>query len=167
MIFAQVLNNQIQNVIDLEDASLLPLFQDGFDSLVQIDTLDPQPGIGWIFDNINWNPPPGIVPLTTVQIYTGIILAAIAFGQQIIIEFAVANVLAGITQAGKTQAMIDYSSNLYTCLSTGSLYAAIDEINIMIADTSDDKVNLYPFITNDILTMYKNQIQAYLGLPLT
>ena len=62
MVFAQISNNTIINTIVLNDNSLLPLFQtdqngNPYDSLLQIDNVYPQPGIGWWFDNIMWNPP--------------------------------------------------------------------------------------------------------------
>ena len=173
MVYAQIKNNTVVNTIVLDDASLLPLFQadqngNPYDSVIQIDNITPQPAIGWWFDNVNWNPPVVAPPAQAlVDIYTAIVQSAITFGNAIIVQFATQNVMAGITQANKTQAMLDYSSNLLTCLSSGSLYAAIAEINVMIADTSTDKANLSPFITNDILYAYMNQIQGYLKLPLT
>ena len=173
MIYAQITNNIIVNTIVLDDASLLSLFsadQNGnpYDSVIQIDNMSPQPAINWWFDNVNWNPPVVAAPTQAlIDIYTAIVQSAITFGNTIILQFATQNVMAGITQADKTQAMLDYSSNLLTCLSSGSLYAAIAEIVIMIADTSDAKVNLSPFVTNDILYAYMNQIQGYLKVPLT
>ena len=173
MIYAQILNNKIVNTIMLDDASLLPLFsadQNGnpYDSVVQIDTLSPQPGIGWTFNNVNWCPPPQAASAqATVDIYTQLVQNAITFGQALIVQFATQNVMAGITQAGKTQAVLTYSSDLYTYLTTGSLYVALSEIETMIADTSDEKVALAPFISNAILYGYLNQIQLYLGVPVT
>lgn len=57
MIFAQVKNNIIVNIIELEDESLAHLFKQDNDFVVRIDTLDPIPGIGWVFDNITWHRP--------------------------------------------------------------------------------------------------------------
>jgi hypothetical protein len=61
-IYAQIKNNTIINTIKLDDSSLLPLFQidpqgNPYDSVMQVDMIYPQPGIGWWFDNIIWNPP--------------------------------------------------------------------------------------------------------------
>lgn len=173
MIYAQMRGNKIVNTIMLDDPSLLPLFsvdQSGvpYDSVVQIDNIVPQPGIGWTFDNVNWNPPPAaIVAQATVDIYTTLVQNAITFGQALIVQFATQNVMAGITQAGKTQAVLAYSSNLYTYLTTGSLYVALAEVEIMIADTSDAKIALAPFVSNAVLYTYLNQIQLYLGIPVT
>ena len=173
MIYAQITNNKIVNTIALDDISLLPLFstdQSGnpYDKVVQIDNIVPQPGIGWTFDNVNWSPPPpAVTQQDTVDMYMTLVQNAIAFGNALIVRFATQNVMAGITQAGKTQAVLAYSSSLYTYLSTGSLYVALAEIETMIADTSDAKTALSPFITNAVLYTYLNQIQLYLGLTVT
>jgi hypothetical protein len=92
---------------------------------------------------------------TALQIYTAAI------------QFAVANTMAGITQAGQTQAVMNYTADLAQCLSSGSLYAAMTDIEVMIADTSSTKTSLSPFITNAILYSYLNQLQAYLGVTVT
>ncbi len=50
MIYAQVLNCVVQNVIELEDDCLIHLFEKGFDHCVRVDHLSPQPAIGWFHD---------------------------------------------------------------------------------------------------------------------
>lgn len=95
------------------------------------------------------------------------IQAAIIFGQQIMVQYSAQNVAAGITQAGQTEAVASYLSQMITYLNTGSLYAAITQINVYIADTSSTKQGLSPFVTNDILYTYLNLIQAYLQIALT
>lgn len=173
MIYAQITNNTIVNTIQLDDISILPLFQtdqngNPYDSVIQIDNIIPKPGINWWFDNVNWNPPIAPpVPQTTMEIYTALVQAAVDFGQSLTVQFATQNVMAGITQAGQTLAVLNYTSNLYVYLSTGSLYVAISELENLIADTSSTKTTLAPFITNDILYAYLNQIQGYLDIPLT
>lgn len=161
------------NTLELEDSSLLSLFQNDsnevpYDSVQRIDNMSPIPGIGWTFDNISWNSPNAVISnQSAIQIYTAIVTAAVAFGQSLTIQFATQNVMSGITQAGQTQAVLTYASDLYTYLSTGSLYVAITEIESMIADTSSEKTSLAPFITNAILYSYLCQIQGYLGITLT
>lgn len=173
MIFAQITNNIIVNTIMLDDISLLPLFQNDpngnpYDLILQIDNITPQPGVGWTFNSINYNAPPAApVTLTTIEIYTSLVQAAIDFGNALILQFTTQNVMAGITRSGKTLALLNYCSNLYIYLSTGSLYVAISEIQTMIADTSDTKAALVPFITNDVLYVYLNELQGYLNIPLT
>jgi hypothetical protein len=104
---------------------------------------------------------------TASQIVTNSIAAASQFGQQLIVQYAAGNVLSGITQAGKTIPVATYMQTVAYYLNSGSLYAAITEINTMIADTSSTKTSLSPFVTNNILYTYLNKIQTYLGLPLT
>lgn len=50
MIYAQVLNNVIVNILQLDDSSLVSVFSVGFDECLQIDTISPMPQIGWIYD---------------------------------------------------------------------------------------------------------------------
>lgn len=104
---------------------------------------------------------------TQNQQVTLAISMAMQFGTQMLIQYATQNVLLGVTQAGKTQAVMDYCHELAHCLITGSLYAAINQILVMIADTSQTKANLAPFVTNNVLYAFLNKVQAYLGLPLT
>ena len=104
---------------------------------------------------------------TTQQRVSSAIQSSIDFGNALMLEFSTDNVLKGITQAGQTQAVANYLANLLNYISSGSMYAAITEINNLIADTSTTKQNLSPFITNDVLYAYLNKIQAFLNLPLT
>lgn len=108
--------------------------------------------------------PPSITP---AQIVSSAIQNAQQFGEQLMVQYATQNVLQGITQAGKTQAVANYLVNVSYYLDSGSLYAAINEINTLIADTSSTKTGLSPFITNNILYTYLNLIQTYLCLPTT
>jgi hypothetical protein len=105
--------------------------------------------------------------MSSVQIVSNSISQAMQFGQGLIIQFAAQNVLSGITQSGQTIAVATYLQPLGYLLNSGSLYGAITVINSLIADTSTTKTNLAPFVTNNILYNYLNQIQTWLGLPLT
>lgn len=105
-------------------------------------------------------------PSLAQRIQASISLAA-AYGSNLSVEYATSNVLQGITQAGKTQIVADYLRNLAYYLSNGSLYAAIAEINLLIADTTDAKTAVAPYVTNSILYIYLNKIQTYLQIPLT
>ena len=108
--------------------------------------------------------PPVSTPSQSIQLA---IQAAISFGNNLVVQYAAANVLSGITQSGQTIAVATYLQPLAYLLNAGSLYAAISTINTMIADTSSNKANLAPFVTNNILYTYLNIIQSYLGIPLT
>lgn len=83
------------------------------------------------------------------------------FGNSIIAKAIVENVSMGITQAGKTKIVADTFDNLQYYLKTGSLYAAIDEIDRLIAAGVDP--NLSPFVTEARLLSYKSQILAYVS----
>lgn len=83
MIFAQISDQKIVNTIELEDASLLDLFNINpstgidFDCIIQIDIIDPLPGIGWTYVNgLFFAPPiPGTIPdVTPRQMRTALAL---------------------------------------------------------------------------------------------
>lgn len=99
---------------------------------------------------------------TMQEIVTGKINDSIVFGNNMIIQAAVENVLLGITQLNKTKEVSDYLSNLQMYLRSGSLYAAINEIEVL--KTAGLPSELSPFITETRLNTYKAQIQTYLGL---
>ena len=203
------------NIIQLDDPTIAPLFAQGFDSCLEIDQINPIPGINWYYDGTTyWSPvtlalvnnnfvvniiqnytpyvsanpdsyqyviditnsifPPSIgwgydgtnfIP--DLAYYQDLLSQATIFGNQLVNLFAATNASNGIAAAGKTGAVLSYTSNLYLAMSTGSLYLAISIIDGMIADTSATKTNLAPFITNDILYSYLNQIQTWLEIPLT
>lgn len=104
---------------------------------------------------------------TLDQIINTSLQAAIDFGIAMVDRFKKENVMMGITQAGKTHDVLKYLHFATHCMESGSLYGAIDELNILIADSSDAKTVLAPFVTNARMIGYKNSIQVYLGLPLT
>jgi hypothetical protein len=91
--------------------------------------------------------------------------AATDFGNSLIVNYSVQNVLLGISQSGMTQAVTDYGANLQRYLTNGTLYAAIDELNTLIAAGAPS--NLAPYVTNDILYSYLNQIQTWLEIAVT
>lgn len=95
------------------------------------------------------------------------IAASEDFGLALMNQFVIENVLMGITQYGKTIAVTDYLHKLSHYIMTGSLYAAIQQINVIIADESELKISLIPFITNNRMILYKNKIEDYLQIPRT
>lgn len=105
--------------------------------------------------------------ITIQEIVSGKIENAQVFGNQLLNEFATDNVLMGITQAGQTIHVTDYLHKLSHYILTGSLYAAIQQINNIIADTSETKENLSPFVTNERMVEYKHKIQDFLEIPRT
>lgn len=104
---------------------------------------------------------------TLPQIVAKSLQTAQGFGESLITDFKVNNVLLGITASGKTRAVASFLTEMLAACSTGSLYMAIAICDEILANTSAEKTNLAPFVTNDIITQYKNQIQDYLILPRT
>lgn len=89
--------------------------------------------------------------------------AAMQFGKALIVEVALNNIQAGITQAGKTRAVSDYTQKLQNYLVTGSLYAAIEEITALRNDLTRPLLGLEPFITNQKLDEYKARLQVFVS----
>lgn len=56
MVYAQVKDGVVKNTLVLDDASIEHLFLVGFDYLIRVDILDPQPGPGWKYDGTNFSP---------------------------------------------------------------------------------------------------------------
>jgi hypothetical protein len=50
MIYAQILNGIVRNVIILNDETIAHLFAKNYDHCIRIDHLVPQPAIGWFYD---------------------------------------------------------------------------------------------------------------------
>lgn len=90
----------------------------------------------------------------------GKVRASIKFGNRLIEDFSTENVLMGITQAGMTETVVNNMSEVLAAVSTGSLYLAIDKIDVLLLDTTKHDL---VFITPDRLNKAKNEILAFLG----
>ena len=95
-----------------------------------------------------------------VAAVTRAISTAMAFGQSLVTEFAVENVMLGITQDGKTGEVLDKMAPVMTAVQSGSLYEAIARAKAI--DDFDSK-----YVTHDRLYAFINKIEAYLGLQLS
>jgi hypothetical protein len=162
-IYALIQNGIVVNTVNAQSTDT----QDPTYIWVDITTISPQPGIGWNYNGTVFTAPTGSPPLTEQQIVEAEIAAASIFGENLITQFAAQNAIAGITTAGATLAVLSYTADLSQCLYTGSLTAAITIMQGMLTDTSSAKTACSPFITNDIIYSYLNQVQTYLGIPLT
>lgn len=98
---------------------------------------------------------------TLREIIASKINEASCFGRALILDAAVENVELGITQAGKTRAVANYCSNIQRYLESGSLYAAIEELNRLILEVPPTELS--PFITVDRLNEYKSKIVTFLS----
>lgn len=97
------------------------------------------------------------VALSAAQVEK-IVRAAMAFGNELIVEFSTENIMLGITQDGMTKQVRQTMSEVISALITGSLYDAIDEVDAIPESAKDGK-----YITDERLQQYKAKIQEYLG----
>jgi hypothetical protein len=156
MIYAQINQNVIVNVVDIEDPTLIPLFAEGFDLFLRIDNLPIVPVMGWVYNPITCE---FSAPLSQSQ---SMVNDCATLGNQIILQWNAMNLIGDIYGADQTIAFLAYISGLYQLLSLGYLNDANDAITVMINDISPAKTALYPFLTNDILYAFQNQIQQFL-----
>ncbi len=89
------------------------------------------------------------------------ISSAIVFGNGLLVRFAAENVSMGITASGKTADIVAYLSDLRNYVATGSLYAAVDELENIIANPLLE-LTYGPFLTVSRLTYYKGLIESFL-----
>src|SRR5271165_1689723 len=126
-VYAQVLKNTIVNTIVLNDPSLIPLFSDGYQYFVEIDQLDPEPGIGWAYDGQKFSPPPPIqLPLN--QQYT-----ESEFGQFILDQLNSTFNDPKYTSQQLFQ-LVQATQTYYILLQTGSLQTFLDNIGNIPVD---------------------------------
>lgn len=90
----------------------------------------------------------------TVHYVQNKILAAMNFGQMLMVEYGAKNILAGMTNAQVRQ-VSDKLEVIQRLLSSGSLYCALDEMDNITPDE---------LVTQAVIDEFKGKIQAYLGL---
>lgn len=114
-------------------------------SLEQKDTLDAIVAAHSISPNIN-------------IVVKNRILAAMEFGKNIMAEYGASNILVG-KSLEQIQDIMTRTAKLQAALATGSLYVAISELDALEPDGE--------IITEAEITICRNRIQTYLGIPLT
>lgn len=100
--------------------------------------------------------------LTLQQVIDTKVSASIVFGLEIIKNAATENVITGITAANKTREVSDYLANLERYLRSGSLYAAISEIDDLMALEIPEDISTW--VSIEKLNNTKLKIQKFLGL---
>lgn len=177
MIYAQILSGTVKNVIRLTDASLESAFTVGFDYLVRIDELSPTPGVGWSYNGSTFSPPAPPSVSTYTYIIKSVMPSAVSFSQQLQAEFIAWNIMNGITQLNKTDAVLGVINMRVTVdgfVEPLSLTDTLSDVcpslstSIKIIQYHIDHIADYPtcapFITVDRLTNMQNQIKSYLGI---
>lgn len=85
---------------------------------------------------------------------------AVAFGNNMIIDFATENVLLGITQLGLTMHVRKVTADVTNALITGSLYDAITEMKKFTEEDMDPII-----LTPARILAFRNKIEDHLGIP--
>lgn len=114
--------------------------------------------------SLEWNEEAALADLVTNHTTTdmatyikGVILRAASFGQGVMAEYGASNVLAGLTLA-QIQSIMAKTSKVQAALQSGSLYVALAEIALIERDE---------VMTEERITVFRNKIQDYLGIPRT
>jgi hypothetical protein len=82
------------------------------------------------------------------------------FGSNLVEKFSAQNIMLGITQLGKTADVRRALADVISCLDTGSLYDAMDQVRAIPAESKDPI-----FVTDARMLEFINSIETYLGLP--
>lgn len=159
MIYAQIKNAIVKNIVVINDVNLEAVFIAGFDYLVRIDNRSENVALNWVYTPAVGETPDSFAAPTPPnpdyqKIYEVKINNAIIGFNKLIIQFAAANVLLGITQAGKTQLISDALKDVQRYGQSGSLYAVIASLqSIEVAP------EMAPFLTAEIITDLISQTQ--------
>jgi hypothetical protein len=92
------------------------------------------------------------------SVVQGKILAAMAFGQNLMASYGATNVLSGYN-VEQIQFIMAKTAMVQSALLSGSLYVALDELSKIEIDGT--------IITGVRITEFRNKIQDYLGIPRT
>jgi len=102
--------------------------------------------------------------LTLPQIIDNALNNAETFGKILVQQFKNENVQMGISVYNKTYDVLKYLHFATHCMESGSLKAALDEIDRLIAEDTEQKTNCLPFVSNERMLIYRNKIADYLLL---
>jgi hypothetical protein len=90
------------------------------------------------------------------------VAAALAFGQNLMNQFATENLIMGIDADDMVDTVLDVMAPVQTALQGGSLTSVIKRIKAVPTSSYDSK-----YVTAARLLSYCNQVESYLGLPLS
>lgn len=88
--------------------------------------------------------------------------SARTFGEKLMEDFVMENIVMGITQDNMTEAVLDIMAPIEAALRTGSLHIAIKRIKEIPQESKDVK-----YITDARLLVAVNKLETYLNLPLS
>lgn len=174
--YAFLQDNKVLKIEDLEENDVREQASK-FQGIVDIEDIAPQPQINWLLDG-NKLIPPTPLPIDATYIKQVIMNPAKKFIDELMEQIIAENILMGVTQLGKTPALVGFLTlrvpipNTTEQLSilgtiTGaapSLTVTIQILDYHIAHITD-YADLAPFITLARLKDFRNKISTYLGLP--
>lgn len=145
-------SNIVENIIIASETYVAP---DGYTAVEIIENV--HCSIGDLYENESFTP---VVPASEAIdiIIKRKILEAIKFGEELMIEYATSNILAGLN-VEQVKYIIHETKEVQQALSTGSLYVALEELNNLTLDEV--------MITESRVATFRNKIQVYLGIPET
>jgi hypothetical protein len=105
---------------------------------------------------------PPLSPEEQQEQLRSMVRAAIAFGNNLIEEFIMENIVLGITQDGMSATVLNVMAPASEALRFGSLYVAIERLKAIPAESKDAK-----YVTDARLLQAVNKIEQYLNVPLS
>lgn len=140
-------------VINIVVSNSTPLKNSG-ETAINVSNLTPQPHIGWIYLDGHFLPPQAAA-FDPVAYLTDKVKGAITFGNSLIVDYAVQNIMAG-KQTSEVKEILLRLTTLMSMLKSGSLYTALEELDHIQADS---------LITQATIDQFKGKIRSYLGMP--
>lgn len=58
MLYAQIKDSQVVNIVVADNEEILPLLKEGFDFLIRVDEMSPAIKIGGLYDGNSFSEPP-------------------------------------------------------------------------------------------------------------
>lgn len=174
--YAILKENKVVSVQILEEDEVREISRD-HQNVIDVEDIAPQPQVNWVLSG-NKLVPPTPIPMTAELLKNTKIKALNVFVQDLANTMIAENILMGITQAGKSGAVLALANKRVSVASAPepvsfkqsmmdlTLTVTIDILDYFIQNPVEYD-GLQPFITETRLRSIKNTIQAYLGLPLT
>lgn len=101
-------------------------------------------------------------PVDALQNIKAAVQRAMDFGNGVMTDFIAENVALGITQRGLTAQVREATAKLITCLQTGSLYDAINELKQINPSYLDGVI-----LNSTRLLVFRNKVESCLGITLS
>ncbi len=174
--YALINNNIVTKVEDMEEAA----YRDAAklnQLVIDINDMLPQPTVGYALTGNALVPvTPPVIDATYIK--NNKVKPIKAFTDDLIATIIAENIVMGISQAGKSGAVLDMAVRKVAVASTPNPVSLIETfMNLTLTvsievldyhiDHIEDYADLAPFVTTERLTQTKNNIQLFLGVPTT